>query len=54
MLHLIKTKMFPSFTNSGNNTSKIPLQLPYREADYKCFFFFQKAKFVGKLVLHDK
>lgn len=53
MLHLIKTEMFPSLTNPGNNTFKIPLMLPYREAYYKCFFF-QKTKFMGKLLLYDK
>lgn len=54
MLHLIKTEMFPSLTNPDNNTFKIPLMLPYREACCKCSFFFQKAKFMGKLVLNDK
>lgn len=41
-------------TNPNNNTSKIPLTLPYREAYFKCFLFFLKAKFMGKLDLNDK
>lgn len=43
-------------TNPNNNTFKIPLTLPYREAYYKCslFFYFLKDKFMGKLVLNDK
>jgi len=45
--------MFPSLTNPDNNTFKIPLISPYRETYYKCSFF-QKAKFMGKLVLNDK
>lgn len=46
--------MFLSLINPDNNTFKIPLMSPYREAYYKCSLFFQKAKFMGKLVLNDK
>lgn len=41
--------------NPDNNTFKIPLMLPYREAYViQTLSFFQKAKFMGKLVLNDK
>lgn len=46
--------MLPSFTNSDNNTLKIPLMLPYREAYYKCSLSFQKAKFMGMLAINVK
>lgn len=40
MLHLIKTKMFPSLNNLDNNTLKILLLLSYREAYYKGLLYF--------------
>lgn len=46
--------MLPSLTNPDNNTFKIPLMLPYREVYYECSLFFQKAKFMEKLVLNVK
>lgn len=52
MLHLIKQKCF-LLSPTLMTTLKIPLMLPYREAYYK-HSLFEKAKFMGKLVLNDK
>lgn len=53
MLHLIKTKTFPSLTNPNNNTDD-STDVALQRSVLQLLFFFQKAKFMGKLVLNDK